>query len=68
MSDEINTTTLASIDVLVSYKNGSLNLDEAVSQFCYFTGLEKNIGTKFIEEMSRNNIIDFHLKSRGVTK
>ena len=65
MNDEIDTATLASIDVLVSYKNGSISLDEAVSQFCFLTGLDRDISAKFIRKMSRNNIINLSCKDHG---
>ena len=68
MSDEIDTATLASIDVLISYKNGSMNLDEAVNQFCYLTGLSKDIGAKFIRSMSRSNIINLSCEDHGGLK
>ena len=68
MSDEIDTATLASIDVLISYKNGSMNLDEAVNQFCYLTGLSKDIGAKFIRSTSRSNIINLSCEDHGGLK
>ena len=52
----------ASIDVLISYKKGNLNLTEASSLFSEMTGLAKNTAEKFLRGMSRNNVKKFNRK------
>jgi hypothetical protein len=52
----------ASIDVLISYKKGNLNLTEAGLLFSEMTGLGKNTAEKFLRGMSRTNVKKFTRK------
>lgn len=52
----------ASIDALISYKKGNLNLTEANTLFSQMTGLGKNTAEKFLCGMSRNNVKKFNRK------
>ena len=45
--------------VIMDYKYGRINLDEAVEQFCFLTGLSQALGRQFLEGLSRSNIIEF---------
>ena len=48
----------ASIDILIAYKNGQMNLAEAVERFCFLTGLSQHLGRQFLEGLSRSNVIN----------
>ena len=45
--------------VIMDYKCGHINLDEAVEQFCFLTGLSQALGRQFLEGLSRSNVIEF---------
>lgn len=45
-----------SIEVLISYKKGNLNLTEANTLFSQMTGLESGMTEKFLQGMSRTNV------------
>lgn len=45
--------------VIMDYKYGRINLDEAVEQFCFLTGLSQALGRQFLEGLSRSNVIEF---------
>ena len=53
---------MASVDMLLDYKRGSLTKDEAISKFSYITGLTPDIANEFIRGMKRENIIEFPKK------
>jgi len=57
-----STLISASIDVLISYKKGNLNLIEASLLFSEMTGLGENTAEKFLRGMSRNNVKKFTRK------
>ena len=51
-----STLISASIDVLISYKKGNLNLIEASLLFSEMTGLGESAAEKFLRGMSRSNV------------
>ena len=52
----------ASIDILLEYKKGLVNLCEAADRFQYLTGLDRSVCEEFITSMSRENVIKPNLK------
>lgn len=45
-----------SVDVLIAYKKGSVNLQEAVSTFSLLTGLSTEIAERFVTGLRRENV------------
>lgn len=60
----ISEETSASIDVLIEYKKGLLNLSEAAARFSFFTGLPSATCQKFIKSLSRENLLTLNLNDQ----
>ena len=48
-----------SIDILIQYKKGETNLNDASAIFSELTGVELNTAKKYISAMKRENVIEF---------
>ena len=68
MLENISEETSASIDVLIEYKKGLLNLSEAAERFSFFTGMPSATCRKFIKNMSRDNLLTLDLKKHNREK
>ena len=61
MERDISKTNIEySIDILLQYKKGELNLGDASNIFSDLTGLELQRAKEFISSMERKNIIQFN--------
>ena len=58
-NDDVN----ASIDVLLDYKRGTINLEEAVSMFSFITGIEQGSCEEYIGSMSRENVVQLRVQN-----
>ena len=58
-NDNVN----ASIDVLLDYKRGTINLEEAVSMFSFITGMRQGVCEEYIGSMSRENVVQLREQS-----
>lgn len=47
----------AIIDVLMDYKTGQLNLENAVNQFCSLSEFKREHAEKYLMGMTRKNVI-----------
>lgn len=47
----------ATIDILIAYKRGKTNLEDAVAEFCFLSGLNETSSRKFLTGMSRDNVL-----------
>lgn len=63
MNDEFNFRVSGTIDVLLDYKNGHLNLATAADRFSALTGMDRNIAEKFIRGMTRQNVLPLSNRS-----
>ena len=61
-NDNVN----ASIDVLLDYKRGTINLEEAVSMFSFLTGMRQGTCEKYIGSMSRENVVQLREQSSNI--
>ena len=52
-----------SIDILIQYKKGEINLTQASHTFALLTGLDVSIAEKFVRNLSRDNVIS--LQTQG---
>ena len=64
MNEEFNFRVSGTIDVLLDYKNGHLNLATAADRFSALTGMDRNIAEKFIRGMTRQNVLPLSNKSK----
>lgn len=55
----------ASVDVLIQYKAGDLNLLEAIERFSSLTGLPRDSAENFIRGMTRNNVLPLAKRHNG---
>ena len=49
-----------SIDILLQYKKGEINLHDACAVFSDLTGVRPHIAREYISAMKRKNIIQFN--------
>ena len=54
----------AAVDVLMEYKTGQINLENAVNQFCGLSELKRENAEEYIKSMTRNNVIPIGLSRR----
>ena len=54
-----NQTMQNTTEVILAYKRGSLNLDQAIQLFSSITGMSDKISAKFLSSCERHNIINF---------
>ena len=47
----------ATIDILIAYKRGKTNLEDAVAEFGFLSGLNETSSRKFLTGMSRDNVL-----------
>ena len=45
------------IVVLLKYEKGSINLKEAVNEFCAVSGVSRDTATSFIKSLNRSNVV-----------
>ena len=55
----------ATIDILIAYKKGETNLEDAVAEFCFLSGFNKTSARKFLTGMSRDNVLLLPLKEEN---
>ena len=54
----------AAIDVLLEYKTGQINLENAVNQFCGLSECKRENAEEYIKSMTRDNVIPIGLSRR----
>ena len=59
MENEVPESVLHTLDVLIQYKKGEINLTQASIIFSNLTGIDQEIGAKHIKSISRDNVIKF---------
>ena len=59
MKNEIPESVLHTVDVLMQYKKGEINLTQASIIFSDLTGIDQEIGAKYIKNLNRENVIKF---------
>ena len=52
-----NNKVKACIEVLLKYEKGSINLKEAVNEFCAVSGVSRDTATSFIKSLNRSNVV-----------
>lgn len=66
MERDITKTNIEySIDILIQYKKGEINLNDASTIFRDLTGIELNTAKKYISAMKRENVIEFNSRRTG---
>ena len=65
MTEKISSTVSATIDLLITYKRGELNLEETVSRFSFLTGINEDISSRYISELSRDNVSQLLAETRN---
>ena len=55
----------ATIDILIAYKRGKTNLEDAVAEFCFLSGLNETSARKFLTGMSRDNVLLLPLEEKN---
>ena len=55
----------ATIDILIAYKRGKTNLEDAVAEFCFLSGLNETFARKFLTGMSRDNVLLLPLEEKN---
>ena len=68
MTVEFDQKTLASIDCLIAFKRGDISLEEALDQFCFVTGIPRDIAKKYVRQLSRSNVIEFARNTKGLQR
>ena len=57
MMKEGNNIVKECIVVLLKYEKGSINLKEAVNEFCAVSGVSRDTATSFIKSLNRSNVV-----------
>ena len=55
---------ISSIDCIIAFKRGELNLNEALDQFCFLTGLSRPVARTFFSGIARNNIVTVKYRNK----
>ena len=65
MEEKISSQTSQSVDVLIQYKKGKLNLAQAEMLFGNLTGLSPKVAKNFLKGLKRENVIEFQDMRNG---
>ena len=59
MENEVPESVLQTVDVLIQYQKGEINLTQATIIFSDLTGIDQEISAEHIRNLSRDNVIKF---------
>ena len=59
MENEGPESVLQTVDVLIQYQKGEINLTQATIIFSDLTGIDQEISAEHIRNLSRDNVIKF---------
>ena len=59
MENEVPESVLHTVDVLIQYQKGEINLTQATIIFSDLTGIDQEISAEHIRNLSRDNVIKF---------
>ena len=63
MKEDPNSLVSGTVDVLIDYQKGRLNLAATADRFSALTGIDRNIAEKFIKGMTRQNVLPLSKKN-----
>ena len=69
MSDDPSPCIIGTIEVLIAYKRGHIDLKTASERFFALTGIDHDIAEKHIKAMTRDSVLSLQKKQvRGVSE